>query len=551
MRKPFATTLNPESSLTNHTGSWRAERPVYVHRLPLCNHSCAAGEDIQSWLYYAAMGNYREAWRVLVRDNPMPATMGRVCYHPCETACNRSSLDQSVNIHALERYVGDEAIRHGWTFDRPASESGKHVLVVGAGPAGLSAAYHLRRLGHSVTVYEAGPSAGGMMRFGIPQFRFPRHILDAEIARISALGVAFVLNTRVDDLAELMREGKFDAVFLGTGAQIAHRAYIPACDSAHILDALSVLRNTADDNPPQLGRRVVVYGGGNTAMDVARIARRLGAEEPLVVYRRTRERMPAHESELRDAVEEGIKVKWLSAIRRADEHSFTVEKMTLDQNGSPQPTGEFENIEADSLVLALGQDVDMSFMEGLKDLENENGLIRVNEHMMTPHTGVFAGGDMVSTQRTVTAAIGHGKKAARNIDAFLRGEEFVPAPKHGLATFEKLNPWYYSQVEESTQPVLEPVRRATTFDEVLGDLDETHALLESSRCLSCGNCFECDNCYGFCPDNAVAKTPGKGPVYEFKYDYCKGCGICAAECPSGAIQMVPEQLEFADAGAVR
>jgi 2-oxoacid:acceptor oxidoreductase delta subunit (pyruvate/2-ketoisovalerate family) len=225
--------------------------------------------------------------------------------------------------------------------------------------------------------------------------------------------------------------------------------------------------------------------------------------------------------------------------------------MTLDENGSPQPTGEFEHIEADSLVLALGQDVEMSFLDGLKNLEKENGLIRVNEHMMTPHAGVFAGGDIISTQRTVTAAIGHGKKAARNIDAFLRGEEFVPAPKHGLATFDKLNPCYYSCSDESTQPVLDPLRRATTFDEVLGDFDEALALLESRRCLSCGNCFECDNCYGFCPDNAVTKTPGKSQVYEFTYDYCKGCGICAAECPCGAIEMIPEQLGFADASAAR
>jgi NADPH-dependent glutamate synthase beta subunit-like oxidoreductase len=542
MKKPFATTLDPESSLANHTGTWRAERPVYVNRLPLCNNTCAAGEDIQGWLYHAAAGNYREAWSALVRDNPLPSIMGRVCYHPCETACNRGALDQPVNIHALERFVGDEAIRHGWTLDQPAMNTGRSVLVVGSGPAGLSAAYHLRRFGHAVSVYEAGPSAGGMMRFGIPQFRLPRNILDDEIARIAALGVRFVFNTRVDDLAQVMREGEFDAVFLGAGAQIARRSYIPACDGARILDALSVLREAGPDSAPQLGRRVLVYGGGNTALDVARVARRLGADEPLVVYRRTREKMPAHESELHEALEEGIKMKWLSVIRRADEHSFVVEKMTLDDSGLAQPTGEFENIEADCLVLALGQDVQMTFLDGVEDLHLEDGLVRVNDRMMSHHVGIFAGGDMVSTERTVTAAVGHGKKAARNIDAYLRGADYTPEPKHELATFDKLNTWYYTDIPVSTQPVLETMQRENTFAEVMGDLNETQACVESRRCLSCGNCFECDNCYGFCPDNAVAKTHGDATIYDFKYDYCKGCGICATECPCGAIQMIPERL---------
>jgi NADPH-dependent glutamate synthase beta subunit-like oxidoreductase len=547
MRKPFATVLEPESSLANHTGAWRTERPVYVHALPVCNNICQSGEDVQGWLYHAAAGTYREAWRALVRDNPLPATMGRVCYHPCETACNRRLLDQPVNIHAVERYVGDEAIRHGWTFDEPAFHTGKRVLIVGAGPAGLSAAYQLRCMGHSVTVFEAGSAAGGMMRFAIPRFRLPRHVLEAEIARIAALGVEFVFDTRVDDLSKVMLEGHFDAAFLGAGAERARRTYVPACDGARILDALSVLRDASAENPPQLGRKVLVYGGGNTAMDVARTALRLGADESLVVYRRTRDKMPAHESEVQDALDEGIKMRWLSVVSRAEEHSFLVEKTRLDEKGAAKPTGEFEAIEADCLVLALGQDVDMGFLDTVDGLQIDNGLVRVNEHMMTDHPGVFAGGDMVATNRTVTAAIGHGKKAARNIDSYLRGAVYAPGPKHVLATFEKLNPWYYAQTPEHFQPVLDPERRETTFDEVLGDLTGEHALLESRRCLSCGNCFECDNCYGLCPDNAVSKIRSRTPIYEFKYDYCKGCGICAAECPCGAIQMIPEPLHGAAA----
>ena len=342
MEKPFAITLDIGSSLANHTGSWRTERPVYVDRLPPCNHACPAGENIQGWLYYAESGDYFRAWKSLVENNPLPAIMGRVCYHPCETGCNRALLDQAVNIHAVERFLGDEAIRRGWQFT-PGTPSGKHVLVVGSGPSGLSAAYQLARFGHRVTIYEAGPAAGGMMRFGIPKYRLPREILDAEVARIANMGVHIRLNSRVDDLTGLMEQEKFHAVFLAVGAHVAKRAYIPAGDAARILDALSVLRSVEAGEAPLLGRRVLVYGGGNTALDVARTAKRLGAAETLVVYRRNREKMPAHDSEVEEALEEGIQFKWLSTIKKASDSFFTVEKMRLDEKGFPQPTGRFHH----------------------------------------------------------------------------------------------------------------------------------------------------------------------------------------------------------------
>jgi len=541
MEKPFAITLDPGSSLANRTGSWRTSRPEYVDRLPPCNHACPAGENIQGWLYHAESGDYEAAWRELVKNNPLPAIMGRVCYHPCESACNRGRLDESVAINAVERFLGDEAIRRGWRFAHGAPTSGRRVLVVGAGPSGLSAAYHLRTLGHAVEIHEAGPLAGGMMRFGIPQYRLPREVLDAEIARILDPGVKLVLNAKVDDLLETMRAGRFDAAFLAVGAHIAKRAYIPAGDSSRILDAVSVLRSMEGEDQPLLGRRVVVYGGGNTAIDVARTARRLGAEEAILVYRRTRERMPAHDFEVEEALQEGVMMKWLSTIRQADEGRIVVEKMRLDDKGFPQPTGEFETLEADSLVLALGQDVDLSLLQGVPDLEIRDGVVKVDSHLMTGYPGVFAGGDMVPSERTVTVAIGHGKKAARNIDAWLRGTARQLAPRHELASFDKLNTWYYSDAPKTVRPVLDILRRQSTFDEVVGGLDEGNALFEARRCLSCGNCFECDNCYGVCPDNAVIKL-GPGKRFRFNYDYCKGCGICAAECPCGAIRMVAEQI---------
>jgi len=324
--KPFAITLDPGSSLANRTGSWRTVRPVYVDRLPPCNHACPAGENIQGWLFHAEAGDYEQAWRVLTRDNPLPAVMGRVCYHPCETACNRAHLDESVGINPIERFLGDEALRHGWKFERPATSSGKRVLVVGAGPSGLSAAYHLALLGHAVTIREAGPVPGGMMRFGIPKYRLPREVLDAEIQRILDLGVELELNSKVTDVLEARREGGFDAVFLAVGAHIAKRAYIPAGSASKMLDAVSVLRGMEGDEQPLLGRRVVVYGGGNTALDVARTAKRLGATESIIVYRRTRERMPAHETELEEALQEGVLVKWLSTIKQAGAETITVSR---------------------------------------------------------------------------------------------------------------------------------------------------------------------------------------------------------------------------------
>ena len=541
MQKPFAITLDPGSSLANKTGTWRTERPVYVDRLPPCNAQCPAGEDIQGWLYHAESGDYESAWRHLTRDNPFPAIMGRVCYHSCETACNRAKVDQAVGINSVERFLGDEALKRGWAFAPPASETGKRVLIVGAGPSGMSAAYHLRRLGHAVTVIEAGPLMGGMMRFGIPKYRLPREVLDGEMQRIVAMGVTVQLNTKVADVAQTMREGGFDAAFLAVGAHIAKRAWIPAKDSSRILDAVAVLRSMEGGEAPLLGRRVVVYGGGNTAIDVARTARRLGATDAVIVYRRTREKMPAHELEVEEALQEGVMVKWLSTIKGEDGGVLTIEKMALDEKGNPQPTGEYETLEADSLVLALGQDVDLSLLDGIPDLRREHGVVLVDEHMMTSQPGLFAGGDMVPAERNVTVAVGHGKKAARNIDAWLRGTTLERAPKHAPASFERLNPWYYADAPKTVRPQLDLARRTSSFDEVQGGLTEDNALFEARRCLSCGNCFECDNCFGVCPDNAVIKL-GPGKRFQFNYDYCKGCGVCAAECPCGAIRMVPEQI---------
>jgi 2-oxoacid:acceptor oxidoreductase delta subunit (pyruvate/2-ketoisovalerate family) len=513
---------------------------VYVNLLPPCSAACPAGEEIQAWLYQAQAGidGYEDAWRVLTAENPLPAVMGRICYHPCQSACNRGALDETVGINAVERFLGDEAIRQGWAFTPPAMETGKTVLVVGSGPAGLSAAYHLRRAGHAVVIRESQEAAGGMLRFGIPAYRLPRDVLDAEIARLEDFGVRIETLSRVGDLeAEAAR---YDAVVLAVGAGVGAHVDIPAGHAAKVLNAVTLLREAAVGDKPMLGRRVAIYGGGNTAMDAARTAVRLGAEDAVVIYRRTRAQMPAHASEYRDAVDEGIRVKWLSTISEVEEGRVVIERMELDDDGRPQPTGQFDEVEADTVVLALGQETDLSVLDGASDIASERGTIVVDSKLMTGRPGVFAAGDAAPGDRTATVAIGQGKLAARSADAWLRGADFAAPPRVAAATYDRLNTWYYSDAPLQRRPELEAARRVSGFEEVVRGLSGDSALFEARRCMSCGNCFECDNCYGLCPDDVIVKL-GPGKRYDIDYDYCKGCGICAAECPCGAISMVPEE----------
>lgn len=536
---PFAISLGPASSLANRTGTWREQRPEYVHLDPPCATACPAGEAVQKWLYAAEDGSYEDAWRLLVRTNPLPAVMGRICYHPCEAACNRGQVDQPVGINAVERFLGDLALSEGWPLPNPGRSTGHRVLVVGSGPCGLAAAYHLRLLGHDVTIRESQPLPGGMMRYGIPRYRLPREVLDAEINRILDMGVHLETGVAVTDVAAELGDSGFDAVLVAVGAQTGRRAYLPAADSARVLDAVRMLHDLEDAGPPLLGRRVVVYGGGNTAVDAARTARRLGAEDAVIVYRRTRDRMPAADSEVREALQEGVLVRWLSTITQVEPGEVRVERMELDDDGFPQPTGELETLAADSVVLALGQTSDLRLVAGTA-ATTKDGSVVVDGGFMTGQPGVFAGGDVVAGPRTATAAIGHGARAAQGIDAWLRGTS-VPAPSPlRPAELGRLNTWYFSDAPHAVRPRLDAARRSATFEEVVTGLAPETALYEARRCMSCGNCFECDNCFGFCPDNAIVKLgPGKGFVVDL--DYCKGCGICAAECPAGAIEMIAER----------
>jgi NADPH-dependent glutamate synthase beta subunit-like oxidoreductase len=525
---------------TARAGAIRTRRPVYLDLLPPCNAGCPAGENIQAWLSHARAGRHEQAWRQLIADNPLPSIHGRVCYHPCEGACNRAELDGAVSIHSVERFLGDLARTEGWELDAPATRSGKRVLVVGCGPSGLSAAYHLARLGHEVEIRDNGSEPGGMMRYGIPAYRLPRDVLNVEIDRIASLGVAMVGDHRVEDLVAERAEGGFDAVFVAVGAHLSKRVDIPARDAGPIVDALGFLRSVAAGEPPAIGRRVAVYGGGNTAMDAARTARRLGAEETLIVYRRTREQMPAHEEEAEDAEREGVRINWLRTITTFEGQDLQVEVMELDQSGYPQPTGRFETLAADTVILALGQDTESEFLRRVAGVEfRKDGTILVSPSLQTGCPGLFAGGDMVPSERTVTVGVGHGKKAARHIDAHLRSTEAASASKHATASLDKLNLWYFGDNPRREQPEVPPEDRMAGFGEVIGSLTTDQAVYEAGRCLSCGNCFECDGCLGACPEDAVIKL-GPGSRYRFDYDRCTGCATCFEQCPVHAIEMVEE-----------
>ena len=374
-----------------------------------------------------------------MEENPLPGTHGRACYHPCESACNRQFLDSAVSIHSLDRFLGDLANEKGWTI-APGPPTGKRVLVVGAGPAGLSCAYHLRRFGHDVEIRDANPEPGGMMHYGIPAYRLPREGLDKEIARIEAMGVTIVRNSRVNDVLAEKAAGSFDAVFLGIGAQVANHLDIPAMDGGKIIDAVTLMERVEKGRAPSLGRVVGIVGGGNTAMDAARMAKRLGAEEAVIIFRFDKAQMEAHPYEAMEAFAEGVKIKWLSTVKQFGEDEIVVEQMEMVPDGTGcVGTGQFQTLKTDSLVLAVGQHSDVEFLKKVPDIRIGRGNVVEVDAQMRASDGIFAGGDMIGGARTMTAAVGHGKKAARNIDAWLRGGVYEKPPEHPPVPYELLN----------------------------------------------------------------------------------------------------------------
>ena len=525
------------------TGATRRQLPAWVAHLPPCNAACPAGENIQAWLEHARAGRWQQAWKQILDDNPFPAIHGRACYHPCESRCNRAELDAAVGIHAVERQVGDIARQEKWQPDC-AEPTGHRVLIVGAGPAGLSCAYHLARLGHAVEVREATEAPGGMMQWGIPEYRLPREVVHEEIARITAMGVKITCGQKVEDVLAEKQKGGFDAVFLAVGAQAANRLEIPATDGKRLIDGVSLLGQTERGQPPRLGRAVGVIGGGNTAMDIARVAKRLGAEEAVLIFRYDQPHMEALPAEAKEAFAEGVKIRWLSVASRFGANGVTIEGVEMGPDGTTIPTGRFETLPADSVVLAVGQHSELDFLRGVPGVAiGPNDVVTIDDQFMTGHRGVFAGGDMVGGARTMTTAVGMGKHAARAIDAYLNGARYERPPKHPTIGFEMLDLPVYLETLRHAQPEL-PLAVRATFAEVVQGLSQGEAQGEAGRCLSCGNCFECDNCFAACPEQAIIRRgPGRG--YRVEPGLCTGCAICFEQCPCHAIEMEPDSLPAA------
>ena len=537
----YTTDLTKPADLSLHatgTGHLRKQRPEYVDFMPPCNSACPAGENIQGWLDKAQAGNYFDAFQIIMEDNPFPAIMGRVCVRSCETGCNRNHIDTTVSIHAVERFIGDKAIEENWQPKFEATPSGKRVLVIGAGPSGLSAAYHLTRMGHAVVVYEADGKLGGLMRHGIPTYRLPANILDAEINRLANIGIRFEINHPVRDVIEEKAHGNFDAVYLAVGAEHIAKEDFAIDDANAVISAFDFLKYK--QHVLSLSqKKVVVYGGGKLAMYIARIGMRLGAEV-IVLFPGDRKLMPAYDYEADDALAEGVDLRFLQRIQSFKNETLEVEIMTIEK-GKAVGTNTYENLSTDLVINAFQQEADTAFLNNIPAIQLKgDGTVVINTERMTGAEGIFAGGDVLpGEQRSVTIAIGHGKKAAKYIDGYIKNEPYKKPEKHATAGYRRLHMWYQTEAPKMVQDQLNPKVAIKSFNEVIAGLQEKEAKYEAQRCLSCGNCFECDGCYGACPEDAIIKL-GPGLGYRFDLNACTGCAVCYEQCPCHAIDMIPE-----------
>lgn len=528
------------------TGTWRTFRPRYVERASPCNLDCPAGTDVRTWLALAAEGDVEGAWRTIRAHNPLPGVCGRVCYHPCETRCNRAVLDEPVAIHAVERALADEALRRRLGPEPVGAQlPPRLVAIVGAGPAGLSCAHHLARRGCHVTVFDAMPRPGGMLRYGIPAYRLPREILDAEIALLHQLGVRFV--GRVRWQSHMTALESFDATFVAIGLQRSRSIGVPGQHLPGVRSGLDFLRQVNGGAAETLAGPVVVIGGGNTALDAARAALRLGGE-PTIVYRRRKEDMPAHPDEIAQAETEGIRFVFLAApvaFLEANGRVAAVELQRMrpgppDASGRSRPEpipGATFTLPAAHVLTAIGEEVEREAVESL--LDRASGRLAADRWGRTTMRALFAGGDAATGAGTVVEAIGSGRRAAEAIAAFFEGRDPVEAAWAERVGPEHLNVFYFAPKPRLVLPRRPVASAVASFEEVVGSRGWAAAQAEAARCAACGHCTRCDTCLTFCPDAAIRRTPGG---YEIDERHCKGCGLCAAECPRGAISLVPEVL---------
>lgn len=543
--QPIPTTWTTGTTEVFKTGTWRAALPQHIRAPSPCHAACPVEGDIAEWIGRARARDLRGAWEVLTRHNPFPAIAGRICHHPCEAACNRGGFDEPLAICRLERFVGDVAIGQGWAFEPPAVERAERIAVVGGGPSGLSAAFQLRRRGYRVTLFEARPALGGLMRYGIPSYRLARPVLDAEIERIVALGVDVRSSEPLATHEEFVRlRGDFDAVYLATGAQRTKR--LPQLDYTQpwAIDGAEYLARSNAGAPPALGKRVVVIGGGSAALDAARSARRAGHEVTILALE-SRAQMPAQREEIVEALEEGIALvdgAMLGAVR-ANAEGLRLECQrvrflpgaTRGQFAVAPIAGSEFALAADAIVTSIGQDPELAALRPL--LEVDGALLKVDARQATSAQRVYAGGDLTSMVRFVTEAVGMGKRAALEIDRALRAAAAGVAAGEPLVPLAAINTYYYAKQPRAAEARLDAAQRLARAAEVQLGLEMEQALAEAQRCFSCGTCIFCDNCVDYCPDLAVKRN---GAGYTVLADYCKGCGLCVRECPTGSMKMVEE-----------
>jgi NADPH-dependent glutamate synthase beta subunit-like oxidoreductase/Pyruvate/2-oxoacid:ferredoxin oxidoreductase delta subunit len=551
-QQPIPTIWTTGWTTVMNTGTWRSQIPVHAWRPSPCHVDCPVSGEIPVWIAQISAGDYMGAWLTLVKHNPFPSVIGRVCHHPCENNCNRQVMESSVGINSLEHFVGDYALQQGWALPAAASAKGKKVAVVGGGPAGLSCAYQLRTLGYDVTLFEEDAELGGLLRHGIPEYRLPKKVADAEIRRVVDMGVQVKAGMCIDTAEKLKAlQSDYDAVFLAIGAKKAKRLKQLSAFDKRVMDGLQFLRDVAGGAAPELGRRVVVIGGGSAAMDVARTARRMGKDVTMIALE-TRETLPAQEEEVVEAMEEGVVLHDGAQVSMVEEEEaclgLTCQKVRLDPDA---PIGEFRpiafegtdfSLKADNIIVTIGQDPELDAFKQLFTLER--GAILTDDEAATGQKGVFAGGDAASMMRYVSTAIGQGERAALAIALYLGDKTVEQRPVSSMdqaVKKEEINLFYFDPMARHERERASVVDRLESFDEVQKVLAETDALDEASRCFSCGACIECDNCFIFCSDMAVKKDSDLPEHYFILDQYCKGCGLCVAECPRGAVTMKVEE----------
>lgn len=536
-------------SLVNKTGSWRYMRPVHSNKLPPCNHSCPANEDIQGYLSLVTQGRFQQAWELIRRSNPFPAVLGRVCDHPCELACNRRRFDDAIVIHSIERFLGDYGLTlpgEGGIRDR----RGEKIAVIGSGPAGLSCAYHLAKMGYRVTVFEALSVPGGMLAAGIPEYRLPKEILAAEISAVERLGIDIQTNVAIGNrqsLDDLLRQG-YKAIFIATGAHKSMKLGLSGEEKDGIVDALSFLREVNLGSRVGVGDKVAVIGGNNVAVNAARVAIRLGAKYVSIICQQSKIDMPSRDEEVKIAEEEGVHIIYLAAPnnilgegRVAGLECIRMRLGEVDKRRAPRLTPIKESefvIDVDTIITAVGRTPDLTLLNHELKTSPMGTLVVDAGTLSTNKPGIFAGGDVTGGRATVARAIGAGMRASISIDHYMRGEQLqVSREKTPIAGFKDLNLAYFQSSPGAQISRLPVADRIKGFAEVEGGFTESVSVKETERCFSCGVCDSCDNCWLVCPDVTISRKNGE---YQVNYDYCKGCGICKEECPRGAITMEEE-----------